>query len=91
MGMSINKLSHVIVCIIILFSIFYKKRHLIFQKTFLLIPKSGFSKFVYLPRHALRVRTREFSLLRACGKNHVNSGNRVLGHAAVCEISTVNA
>ena len=40
--------------------------------------KSGFSKFAYLPRHALRVGTREFSLLRACSKNHVSGFSGML-------------
>ena len=40
--------------------------------------KSGFLKFVYLPRHALRVGTREFSLLRACSKIHVSGFSGML-------------
>jgi hypothetical protein len=37
-----------------------------------------FEKFVYLPRHALRYGTREFSLLRACSKIHVSGFSGML-------------
>ena len=40
--------------------------------------KADFEKFAYLPRHALRVGTREFSLLRACSKIHVSGFSGML-------------
>jgi hypothetical protein len=54
--------------------------------------KVDFEKFVYLPRHALRVGTREFSLLRACSKIHVSgfsgmllkAGKKVSRWASAC-------